>query len=77
VFDLTRSDTFNRLNFWKNEFVHQANIENPETFPFVYIGNKSDLESTRQVTYQMGFEFCDRERGIAYYETSAKACATP
>ena len=51
VFDLTmgrvklfyESQSFEMLDYWRDEFIQFAKIENPEEFPFIVLGNKRDL----------------------------------
>ena len=46
VFDLSDMASFNNLGKWKNNFLTQAAPNKPDEFPFIAIGNKSDLERT-------------------------------
>ena len=48
VFDLSNRESFEALSKWKKEFIDKANPKDPTRFPFVVIGNKTDLE--RKVT---------------------------
>jgi len=50
VYDITSIDSFQSLKRWKEEFINQSNTTNTETFPFVLLGNKSDLASERKVS---------------------------
>lgn len=43
VFDLSNEFSFENLDKWKTEFVQKANPKNRSSFPFVVIGNKTDL----------------------------------
>jgi Ras-related protein Rab-7A len=49
VYDITNSKSFEALETWKEEFINQANPADPENFPFVILGNKSDREPERKV----------------------------
>jgi len=49
----------------------QAAPRNPESFPFVLIGNKIDLEN-RAVTQKRAQAWCQANGSIPYFETSAK-----
>ena len=49
VFDVTAPNTFKTLDSWRDEFLIQASPRDPESFPFVVLGNKIDLEN-RQVS---------------------------
>ena len=44
VYDITNAASLEALRQWKETFVAEAEIEKPETFPFLLIGNKVDLE---------------------------------
>jgi Ras-related protein Rab-7A len=56
---------------WKEEFLTQAAPRNVETFPFVLIGNKVDLEN-RVVSQKRAQAWCQTNGNIPYFETSAK-----
>ena len=45
---------------------------NEMQFPFVLVGNKSDVKGERQVTPQLVSEWCAKRGGIQAFETSAK-----
>ncbi len=49
VFDITSPSSFKDLHKWKDEFLTQASLSNPDAFPFVILGNKADLQSERKV----------------------------
>lgn len=66
VYDITRRSTYNHLSSWLTD---TKNLTNPNTVIFL-IGNKSDLENTREVTYEEAKEFAD-EHGLMFLETSA------
>nr|XP_036215838.1 ras-related protein Rab-14 isoform X1 [Bactrocera oleae] len=66
VYDITRRSTYNHLSSWLTD---TRNLTNPNTVIFL-IGNKSDLESTREVTYEEAKEFAD-ENGLMFLEASA------
>lgn len=45
----------------------------PESFPFVVLGNKVDVEeSKRMISSKRAMTFCQSKGGIPYFETSAK-----
>lgn len=62
-----RRSTYNHLSSWLSD---ARNLTNPNTIIFL-IGNKSDLESQRDVTYEEAKQFAD-ENGLMFLETSAK-----
>eukprot|EP00761_Pharyngomonas_kirbyi_P011344 gb/GECH01011369.1/.p1 GENE.gb/GECH01011369.1/~~gb/GECH01011369.1/.p1 ORF type:complete len:207 (+),score=46.98 gb/GECH01011369.1/:1-621(+) len=72
VFDVNEQKTFDSLESWRNEFLIQANPSEQDNFPFVVIGNKIDLEDTRQVTQKQALAWCQLKNNIPYFETSAK-----
>ncbi|KAH9271346.1 hypothetical protein BASA83_006436 [Batrachochytrium salamandrivorans] len=54
VYDVTSTQSLDHLEKWMREFVHQAGISNPAKFPFILVGNKTDMETERTVSSQMG-----------------------
>lgn len=58
--------TYNHLSSWLTD---TRTLTNPSTVIFL-IGNKSDLESTREVTYEEAKQFAD-ENGLMFVEASA------
>jgi Ras-related protein Rab-2A len=67
VYDITRRETFHHLTSWLEDARKHSN----ETMTIMLIGNKSDLESKRVVTYEEGQEFAE-QNGLVFLETSAK-----
>ncbi|ODV62970.1 Rab family GTPase YPT7 [Ascoidea rubescens DSM 1968] len=73
VYDVTNSKSFENLSSWKDEFLIQANVKNPDNFPFVILGNKIDLEENkRAITTKKALSLCESLGNIPYFETSAK-----
>ncbi|KJE92104.1 Ras-like protein Rab-14 [Capsaspora owczarzaki ATCC 30864] len=70
VYDVTRRSTYNHLSSWLTD---ARNLTNPNTTIFL-IGNKSDLESQRDVTYEEAKKFAD-DNGLTFLEASAKTGA--
>jgi Ras-related protein Rab-7A len=51
----------------------QASPRDPDSFPFVVLGNKIDVEeSKRMISQRRAMAFCTSKGGIPYFETSAK-----
>uniref|UniRef100_A0A0K0EXZ3 Ras-related protein Rab-7a (inferred by orthology to a human protein) n=2 Tax=Strongyloides TaxID=6247 RepID=A0A0K0EXZ3_STRVS len=71
VYDVTDTASFRQLDSWRDEFLIQANPRNPESFPFVLIGNKIDLPN-HAVTEQRARKWCESKNGIPYYQVSVK-----
>lgn len=70
VYDITRRDTFNHLTTWLDD----ARQHSSSNMVIMLIGNKSDLESRREVKREEGEAFA-REHGLVFMETSAKTAA--
>ena len=67
VYDITDRDSFDNLNSWLIEIEKNAN----KNVYKLLIGNKSDLEEKRKVSYQEGKDFAT-SNGMQFIETSAK-----
>lgn len=63
----TFRSTYNHLSSWLTD---TRNLTNPSTVIFL-IGNKSDLDGQRDVTYEEAKQFAD-ENGLMFVEASAK-----
>ncbi|KAG8447908.1 hypothetical protein GDO86_015139 [Hymenochirus boettgeri] len=70
IFDVTSPNSFHALDNWHKEFLVQADPASPDSFPFVVIGNKIDLEE-RQVSPRQALEWC-KTCNATYFESSAK-----
>ena len=66
VYDITDRETFNNVSSW----VEECKNNGPSTITLVLVGNKIDLEDKRQVTYEEGEDFANRNN-MQFYETSA------
>ena len=71
VFDVTEMISFVKLNDWKTKFLDSANPQEPEGFPFVVVGSKTDMEK-RVVTTSDAQEWCEMQN-MPYIECSAKS----
>jgi len=67
VYDITNKATFENIKSWLEECKKKC----PKTIYLVLIGNKSDLEEERKVTYEEGSKFAQKN-GMTFFETSAK-----
>ena len=67
IFDVTDKDSFKNLSNWLIEIEKNAS----KNVLKVLIGNKTDLEEKRVITYNQGKQFADTY-GLKYIETSAK-----
>merc|ERR1711990_828080 len=71
VYDVNNSKSFDTLDSWRDEFLIQASPMDPESFPFVVIGNKTDLEN-RAVTAKRAQGWCQAKNNLPHFECSAK-----
>ena len=67
VYDIAKKETFNNLNKWLNEVETYAN----EGVLMILVGNKTDLNSQRQVSAESGAEWAALN-DMPFIETSAK-----
>lgn len=70
TFDVMNQASFDRLEFWKRNFIDKASPNNAEAFPFIVVGNKRDGEN-RVVTKETAEAWCRSNGGYAYFETCA------
>ncbi|MHA1734256.1 MAG: GTP-binding protein [Promethearchaeota archaeon] len=66
IFDVTRRETFESVKRWHQEAVQFGK----QGISLMMIGNKIDLEDSRQVTFEEAKALAD-ELGLSYIETSA------
>lgn len=66
-FNIYRRETFSHLSSWLDDARKHSNKD----MTIMLIGNKSDLDQKRQVTYAEGEAYA-RENGLVFLETSAK-----
>jgi len=71
VYDVTAPKSFESLDTWRDEFLVQAGPRDPNSFPFVCIGNKADLEEKRKVAGSRARDWCKSKNDIPHHETSA------
>ncbi|CAG9318796.1 unnamed protein product [Blepharisma stoltei] len=72
VYDITSSKSFDTIQQWKEGFLNQSGVKDPENFPFVVLGNKVDKENERAVPNAKAAQWCRDNGNIPFYETSAK-----
>ncbi|GMM48770.1 Rab family GTPase [Pichia kluyveri] len=73
VYDVTNLKSFENLTSWRDEFLIQANIKDPDNFPFIIIGNKIDLEEGKRLISTKKAQALSNSLGnLPYFETSAK-----
>ena len=69
---MTNPVSFDHLLDWKQVFLTKSQPENADTFPFLVIGNKVDLEEQRKVSTLDGKKFCQQNGNMIFFESSAK-----
>ena len=67
VYDITQRNTFENIKLWLDDIHNQC----PQTTLLVLVGNKIDLESERQISYEEGDDFAQKNN-MYFFETSAK-----
>ncbi|KAA8546917.1 hypothetical protein F0562_003346 [Nyssa sinensis] len=74
VYDVNVYKTFETLQNWHEEFLEQVDPTHPETFPFVLLGNKVDIDggNSRVVSEKTARDWCVSKGNIPYFEISAK-----
>jgi Ras-related protein Rab-7A len=71
VYDVTNSKSFEQIDTWKAEFLRQTQQSNPESFPFLLVGNKIDSLTDEHLNLKSRIEeWCGNN--IPHIETSAK-----
>lgn len=71
TFSLDDGQSFQNLANWRKEFSYYADVQDPDSFPFVVLGNKRDVPE-RQVSLEDAQRWCRDNGGHPYFETSAK-----
>lgn len=58
---------------WRQEFLHYADIQDPQDYPFIIVGNKVDLGAASKTVHAEEIkQWCSYHGNPPYYETSAK-----
>jgi GTPase SAR1 family protein len=72
VFDLTAKESFDNIEIWRNNFLGSLNLSNNDNFPFILVGNKSDLKDDILVNDDEINDYCQQHNNMPYFATSAK-----
>ena len=67
VYDVTNRESFENVKIWLDDIQKQC----PQTTFLVLVGNKIDLESERQISYEEGASYAEKNN-MLFIETSAK-----
>ena len=72
VFDRSDQNTFENLDTWKNAFLKHGAPKEEGQFPFLVIGNKSDLADDSLIKDREVQEWWKENGNLEYISTSAK-----
>ncbi|CAH00221.1 Rab family GTPase YPT7 [Kluyveromyces lactis] len=73
VYDVTNGKSFDNVKSWRDEFLVHANVSSPETFPFVILANKVDVEESKKVVSSRSAQEQAKSLGnVPLFFTSAK-----
>ena len=68
VYSISNEETFKNIDVWLRQLNDISDISKK---PIIIVGNKSDLNESRAVTYEEGQSYA-KSHGYHFYETSAK-----
>ena len=69
TYDITDRESFSAIENWMNEVEKHAS----DNISRILVGNKSDMEEARQVSFDEGKELAEHYN-VRFLETSAKDC---
>ena len=79
VYDITDKISFDKIDSWKKHFIKNYDGNDMNNFPFLLIGNKSDLNDDREITFENGSNYANNmsnngnnNNNVLFYECSAK-----
>ena len=72
VFDLTVVDSFKNVENWRKDFLSSLNPPDADTYPFILVGNKSDMKEDIKVSNDEIETYCKEHNNMPYFFTSAK-----
>jgi len=70
VYDITSKSSFDRVDDWKMQFDQINSINYNDKFPFLLLGNKSDLQEERAITENQAMQYA-ASNDMECFETSA------
>ena len=68
VYSIDKKNSFKDINLW----IKEIRVNSSPDIKIVLIGNKSDLDKDRQVSYEEGKKYLDDDEVLKFFETSAK-----
>ncbi|MFW9802852.1 MAG: Rab family GTPase [Candidatus Thorarchaeota archaeon] len=72
VYDISNRDSFDHIPVWIHGLMTNVELRDKQTFPCMLVGNKSDMDSEREITAVEG-RLLANSRGWPFYEASAKS----
>ena len=72
VYDITNQASFEHLLNWKQIFMTKSLPQNADSFPFLVLGNKADLEDQRKVSTLEVRKLCQQNGNMSFFEAAAK-----
>jgi Ras-related protein Rab-2A len=67
VYDITNELSFKNIQVW----IDDVKAQSPKSIFIMLVGNKTDLENKREISYEKGLKFAE-SNNISFIETSAK-----
>ena len=64
--------SFTNIDNWRKDFLSSLGPKDPDTFPFVLVGNKSDMKDDIKVNNEEIEAYCKEHNNMPYFATSAK-----
>ena len=68
VYSIDKKNSFKDIDLW----IKEIKVNSSPDIKIVLIGNKSDLDKDRQVSYEEGKKYLDDDEVLKFFETSAK-----
>ena len=68
---MTNPTSFDHIMDWKQTFLTKGQPQDINTFPFLVIGNKIDMEQNRKVSFIDARKFCQQNGNMIFHECSA------
>jgi Ras-related protein Rab-7A len=78
VYDVTSVASFEKLEGWREQFLRHGDVGDARDFPFVVLGNKSDLDPSKHaVSSQMVKTWCESKGGIPHFLVRSAGSCVP
>ena len=72
MYDITNRASLENVETWRSSFLQKSMVVSPDSFPFMVIGNKNDLDKERAVSKEEAARFCATlGSDVDHIETSA------